>query len=466
MNAPFLWIGLPILFSIILFFLRRWRAIVNFAGTILALLLGVFSLILPVNQVMKLSLVNFSLAGEWDILGRSLIINQEDLPFIAFLYLMAAVWFFLAWDLEGKSFFIPLGLGIISVLIAALAVRPFIYAALLIEVAVLGFVLMLTDSSKSVGDGTIRFLILQTFGMPFILLAGWFLASGEITPINQSQLLLSVVLLLLGFSFWIGLFPLHTWMPMIGEEGEPLVVGFIFSLLPLVVLFFLMDFLNSYAWLREYPLLFPVLRWLGSFMVLFAGLWVFFQKNLKNIFGYLAIAMNGLALLSLGVKGGSGIKLLMFFFLPRLISLFLFGMVLRNLMKYRLGLEIEKLKALAYQAPFTSIALIVAFFILSICPLLPGFPLFQGLISELLNLSIFSLVMFLLGIFLFMISGLKILSNLMKKPAENKEKIVETFKNKSLIAFASMLTLFIGTVPTLFSNLFYHLASKFNLLIK
>ena len=435
-------------------------------GTTLAFFLAILSLVMPVNQAVESGLVKYTLVGEWSILGRLLVINQVDLPFITLLYFMAAIWFFLSWDLEGKSSFIPLGLGITAILIAALAVRPFIYAALLIEAAVLGIVLLLTDSKFPVGNGTIRFLILQSLGMPFILLAGWFLASGEITPINQTQLILSVILLVLGFAFWIGLFPLHSWMPMVAKEGEPLMVGFIFSLLPLVVLFFLMDFLNSYAWLREYPLLFPVLRWLGGFMVLFAGIWVYFQKNLKSIFGYLVIALNGLALLSLGIKGASGITLMMFFFLPRFVSLILFVIVLLILLKNGLGFEIENLSGLAYKAPFTSVALLLSFFILSAFPLLPGFPLIQNMISELLNLSILALVMFLAGIFLIILSGLKIVSIVMRKPIEKDEKFMETVKYKSLIGIATFLVLLVGIVPNMISGLFLNLAIKFIQLLR
>lgn len=465
MNAPILWILLPLLTSILLFFLRRWRIVINIIGTGLSLLLAILALVLPIDQAMQPGLVNLSITSEWNILGRVLTINQVDLPFIAFLYFMASVWFFLSWDSEKCFMFIPIGLGASAILISALAVNPFIYAALLIEVAVLGFVLMLLESSQPVSQGIIRFLSLQTMGMPFILLAGWFLASGEITPINQSQLILSVTLLVLGFAFWIGLFPLHTWMPMIAEKGEPIIVGFIFSVLPLAVLFFLMDFMNSYAWLRDYPLLYPVLRWLGGFMVLFSGIWSFFQKGLKGIFAYLAIALNGMALLSLGIKGLDGILILTFFLFPRFLSLLLFAFSLHILGKNEHDGQIEKLNGLAYRAPFSTVALLISILSITMIPFLPGFPLIQRLISDLINLSVLSLLMVLLGIILFMVKGFQIFLQAVQKDEEFIE-IKENTQNRVLIGISIIMGLLTGIVPGTMNTIMIQTAEKFIQLLR
>lgn len=409
MNAPMVWIFFPIILAALLFAFRKWPMWVNLLGTGLSVLLALLALIIPVNLIAEPGLVQFFLPGEWTILGRVFSVSQLDMPFISFMYLMVGIWFVLSWKSNQRTHFIPLGLGVTAVLIAALAVKPFIYGALLIEAAVLGCMLMLIEKPKPVGRGAIRFLILQSLGMPFILLAGWFLASGEITPINQTQLNLSVVLLVLGFAFWIGLFPLHTWMHMIAEETDPKVVGFIFSILPLPVIFFLMSFMNSYAWLREYPLLYPVLRWLGSFMVLFAGIWLFFQKQLKASLGYLVIALNGLAFLSLGIKGINGIILLTYFFLPRFLSLLLFVIAIVCLEEIKNQNESEILAGLPSWTPFIAWSLILAYFSFCGLPFFSGFPFVQMMVKELVNLSYLSLIMFLIGMLLLFLNGLRIL---------------------------------------------------------
>ncbi len=392
------WILFPMILAGLLIALRKRQMLVNLLGTGFSLLLAVLGLVIPINPVAEPGVFQFSLSGDLTILGRVFSISQLEMPFFSFMYLMVSIWFVLSWESKQRSLFIPLGLGVTAVLIAALAVRPFIYGALLIEAAVLGCMLMLIDKPKPIGRGAIRFLILQSLGMPFILLAGWFLASGEITPINQTQLTLSVVLLVLGFAFWIGLFPLHTWIHMVGEDAEPRVAGFIFSILPLPVIFFLMSFMNSFAWLREYPLLFPVLRWLGSFMVLFAGVWMFFQTQSKPawIFVFALMELHCCA----GIKGFGGITLLTYFFLPRFLSILLFVITLVWFEKRESSNESEILAGLAGRAPFIALSLLLTFFSISGLPFLPGFPFIQMVVKELVNLSYLALT-YLAGILFF-----------------------------------------------------------------
>jgi NADH-quinone oxidoreductase subunit N len=463
MNAPLVWIVFPILAALIMIALRRWRTAINIVGTGISFFLSVMALVTPVNQVIEKGLIQFSLPGDWTILGRMFSISQVEMPFISFIYFMSAVWFLLSWENDHRSLFIPFGLGIAALLIAAMAVRPFIYAALLIEAAVLGCVLMLTERPVQVGKGAIRFLILQSLGMPFILLAGWFLASGEITPINQTQLTLSVVLLVLGFAFWLGIFPLHTWIPMMAGDSEPRVSGFIFSILPLPVLFFLLDFMNSYAWLREYPLLFPVLRWLGAFMVLFAGLWTFFQKDLRQIYGYLIIAMNGLALLAIGITGISGISLLTFFFLPRFLSIILLSISITIFQKNNRSMAVEDLPGLVGQLPFSTLALAVAIFSVAGLPLLPGFPLIQKMEWELVNLSFLSVAMLLVGILFLFLSCLRLLSISFTMTAE-VSRMKESAVSRWFIAAVVSLMVMIGLLPAAANLLFLSLFTKFTLL--
>jgi formate hydrogenlyase subunit 3/multisubunit Na+/H+ antiporter MnhD subunit len=336
---------------------------------------------------------------------------------------------------------------------------------LLIEAAVLGCMMMLLEQPKPVGKGVIRFLLMQSLGMPFILLAGWFLSSGEITPINQTQLILSVVLLVLGFSFWIGLFPLHTWIHMVADEADPRVAGFIFSVLPLPVFFFLMNFLNSYAWLRDYPLLFPVLRWLGSFMVLFGGAWLFFQKQLKTSLGYLVITFNGLALLSLGIRGAAGITLLTYFFLPRTLSILLFVMALNHIRKNNGTSESQILEGLAGKAPFITLALIVSFICISGLPFFPGFAYLQMMINELVNLSYLALFMLLVGMLLLFLKGLQLIKLVFSRRAE-LEKTEELPVYKGLVMFCLLVLLISGLFPKFASAIMLHLADKFLLLLR
>jgi hypothetical protein len=67
-------------------------------------------------------------------------------------------------------------------MVASIAVEPFLYAALFIEMAILLAIPMLSSIYHPPGKGIVRFLIYQTLAMPFILLAGWLLAGVEASP--------------------------------------------------------------------------------------------------------------------------------------------------------------------------------------------------------------------------------------------------------------------------------------------
>ncbi len=465
MSAPIVWILIPFLMALLLLGLRNRKILSVIIGTGFCLFLAVLALVTPIGQVVKSGPIQFSLPGELSVLGRVFTLTQQDMPILAFLFTLGAVWFFLSWENKRKSVFIPVGLSIIALLIAALTVKPFIYGALLIEVAVLACILLLSDQRKPVGNGIMRFLVFQTLGMPFLLLAGWFLASGEITPINEIQLTLSVVLLGLGFAFWMGAFPLHTWIPMIAEEVEPRISGFIFSILPLPVMLFLLDFLNSYAWLREFPAIFPAFRWLGAIMVLFGGVWSLFQRNIKRVFGYLVMVLSGLSVLALGVKGAQGIQILTYSFLPRFLSIALFSISINVLLKNKNGMTIEHLRGLVWNAPFSTLGIITAILASAGMPLLAGFPILQGLQAELFKLSYLALTMMIIGLFCLFLTGFKLLTIMFARPPTLTEE-KETLHEKITLGLLTILILVVGLLPAVFNSFLSSLAGKFPFLLQ
>jgi NADH:ubiquinone oxidoreductase subunit 2 (subunit N) len=274
-----------------------------------------------------------------------------------------------------------------------------------------------------------------------------------------------VVLLGLGFAFWVGAFPLHTWIPMIAEEAEPRISGFIFSILPLPVMFFLLDFLNSYAWLREYPAIFPAFRWLGAIMVLFGGVWGLFQRSIKQVYGYLVMVLTGLSLLALGIKGGQGIQILTFSFLPRLLSIAIFSIFINFLSKNKIEMKVESLQGLAWKAPLSVLGISIAIFSSAGMPLLAGFPILQSLEIELTKLSYLGLAMMLGGLICVFLTGFKLLTIMFTKP-DNPDEIKETISDKITIGLMVALILLVGLLPSVINSILSNLSAKFPLLLQ
>ena len=191
-------------------------------------------------------------------------------------------------------------------MIASIAVEPFLYAALFIEMAVLLSIPMLTSIHKPPGKGVVRFLIYQTLAMPFILLAGWLLAGVEASPGDLALAAQSASMLGLGFAFLLAIFPLYNWIPMLAEEASPFAIGFLLWILPTTTLFFGMGFLDRYSWLRSSPQLAVALQSAGLLMVVTGGIWAAFQRHLGRIMAYGSVVETGLSLIALSLDSRVG----------------------------------------------------------------------------------------------------------------------------------------------------------------
>jgi NADH-quinone oxidoreductase subunit N len=201
MSSPLVWIFLPAFCAVLLFVVRRWQRAVAVAGAVITLALAWLGWFLPIGERLRLSFISIELNDTLTVLGRRFVLEANDKPVIMLLYLAAAFWFAGSLIARVDQQFIPLGLGIAALLIAAIAVEPFLYAALLIEMAVLLCVPLLTSFGRAPGRGIVRFLTFQTLGMPFLLFSGWAIAGVEATPGDPGLIFRASVLLGLGFAF-------------------------------------------------------------------------------------------------------------------------------------------------------------------------------------------------------------------------------------------------------------------------
>ena len=418
MNAPILWIFIPFLagFFLLLFDDERTTSIV---GGVTALLLAVAAYIIPIDEALRLGEFSFKIASSMQILGRSLSLSQSDASFLAIVYAMTAFWFFGAEMAGVAKRLVPLGLSFIALLVASIAVVPFLFAALLIEIGVLLSVPMLLTPNISPGRGILRFIIHQTLAMPCILFAGWMLAGVEASPSDLIMVAQSAMILGLGFAFLLAIFPFYSWIPMLAEETSPYVLGFLLWSLPTVTIIFGMSFLDRYSWIRSSPQFMDVLFFSGILMVVTGGAWAAFQNHLGRVMAYASIAETGFVLLALSFGSGMSLDIVFLPLIPRGLGFAVWALSLSLIEKNVESLAFSSVEGLLRTYPFATAGIILSNLSVMGFPLLAGFPPRFALWQALSGQSIAGAFWLGLGLFGLLIGALRSLAALSLSP-ENK----------------------------------------------
>lgn len=430
MNSSVLWVIMPITMGGILLLFRRQEKAVAAVGTGIALLLALLANVLPIGNRLPF-LPSITIQDTLVILGRQFIITDADRTYLILTFLIVAMWFAGSPAARAGRFLVPSGLIVSGLLVAALAVEPPLYAALLIEMAALISIPVLAPPGKPTSRGVLRFITFQTLGMPFILSSGWFLPTVVADPFSR-PIITALVLMLLGFAFLTAIFPFHTWLINLTSETNPYSTAFIFFILLSNIGLFGITFINRIEWLRNFALLYEIIRLMGSLMVFISGLWVAFERDLGRIMGYAMLSIVGISLLALslgqptipaeGIISATGMMSIDFFiafFIPNVLALAVWSLALSIIRSQAKSLDFDNVQGLAFQLPFASAGILAANFSLASLPLLAGYPLFLSVLSRLNVISLPVTIFTILGIGGLMIAALRTIAVLFSTEAEN-----------------------------------------------
>ncbi len=460
MSAPLIWVVLPLLVAGLLVFLNYKQTLTAWVAAGLCMALAAAAGILNIEAPTLIGSLTVEIGSTLTILGRKLVITDADRGFLVLLYILGSVWFLGARTARANRLFAPLGLAMIALLIAARGVDPFLYAALLVEMAVLISLPMMSPPGNQVGRGLLRYLIFQTLAIPFILLAGWVIRTIEVNPTNEGLYLQAALLLGLGFAIWLAVFPFYTWVPMLTAEIPAYISGFVLSVLTTVVLFYSLDFLNGYAWLRTDEQLPLVLRISGALMIATGGIWTAFQMNLARAFGYAIIMQTGLSLLAISLQTEAGLSIFAAAFLPRLLAIWLWAFVLAILAQRGIAQNLQGVNGLFRRSPLLASALAGSWLSLAGLPLLGSFPIRQALLEGLAQQNLSTAIWVLIGSVGLLFSGLRV-SVSMVQPAPHAEKINLSWQEGVLLSTALLVLILIGVFPNLFLHGLVSLVESF-----
>ena len=373
MSAPILWIAIPFISGFIILSFLRERISPLIAGSV-ALILALTALIIPIDTALLLGSISIKISPSILFFGRSFTLTTADGLLLALIYGLSALWFFGTEASGTANRFVSLGLMIVALLTASIAVEPFLFAALLLEMAAMLVIPLLVPPSQKPGRGVVRFLIYQTLAMPFILFSGWMLAGVEASPGDINTTIQAGTMLSLGFAFLLGVFPLYNWIPMLTEESPPYVVGFLLWAFPTFTVIFGLGFLDRYTWLRTSPQLSGAIQIAGLFMVASGGIFAALQKHVGRMMGYAAIAETGLLMLAMGLQSSEMLNVTFLLIIPRGLELIVWALALSIIKPKVTSLKFSDVQGIARSYPFAVTAIILAHLSMTGFPLLAGFP--------------------------------------------------------------------------------------------
>jgi len=460
MSAPFLWVFLPLLVCILLSFIPRERT-VAIQGGLFSALLALIAFVVPIDTALVLGPFSLKISASVEFLGRSFRFGAADGPVLAMIYGLAAIWFFGVEAAGAGRRFVPLGMAIVALLVASIAVEPFLFAALLIVIAAMLAVPLFVLNGRPAGRGIIRFLIYQMLAMPFILFSGWMLAGVEASPGDIALTTQSGIMLGLGFAFLLGIFPLYSWIPMLADETSPYVLGFMLWALPTFAVILAVGFMDRYAWLRTSPQLAGGIRLAGLLMFLSGGWFAAFERHLGRMMGYAAIAGTGLAVAGLSSGSLISVELVLLLFLARGVELAVWALALATIRPAADSLRFKATQGTARAYPLGAAGLVLAHLSMAGLPLLAGFPARLGLWQQVGGRSIGLAVWLIFGFLGLLIGAIRTLAVLVMAPENTPWQIRESRAQTIMLALGIAALVVLGLFPQLLKPIISQLPRMF-----
>jgi formate hydrogenlyase subunit 3/multisubunit Na+/H+ antiporter MnhD subunit len=471
-----IWIILPGLVGVLLVVLQKYKRVVFITGTVTALALVGLAWRLPIGEDIAIGSLSILISDTLTIFGRRFVLDTNDQSTLLLIYLSLAFWFIGTYPAKASRLFIPIGLAIDGLLTAALAVEPFLFAALIVEMIVLVSIPLLIVPGSQAGRGVIRYLVFQTLGFPFILFTGWLLTGATNNVLNPELLVLSYVMMGLGFWFLLGIFPFHSWIPMISEESHPYSVAFLLYVLPLGISLFALGILDRYTWLRETIGLFQLLEIAGVLMIFIGGVWAAFQRNLGRLMGCAILVEIGLSVLAVRIgvgQGESGVSLGIFFatLFPRALSLGVWALAMVTIFRSinnspntpisSKSLTFKNIQGAARRYPVAAFSLLLAQFSLAGFPLLVGFQVQLALWVDMARYSSVIATLMMIGYLGLMVGGLRTMAVLVMGSEDREWEVNESIPEGILLTLGGLALIIMGVFPQIYTPFFSQMANVF-----
>ena len=374
MSLPFLLFGGTAALAVGATALRGRPSSSGWFSALGAILLAALVLYATVDEPQELLGLPLKLEAQWQVLGRSFVLDAHTRPMVSYLYLVAGFLFAGGWLARPGRYFNTVGLGMVGLLAAASSIEPFLFAAVFLELSAMAAVVILASSRLGEERGSLQLLVLYSLAMLVILFTGWLLENAGVTSITAELSGRALLLLGLGFSILMLVPPFHFWLPTSSNGAHPYALALVALALQSSGLFFLLRFMDTYAWLRNLPEAFQFVRLAGEAMLVFGGLAALAQPRLSSMIAYALLADFGVSLLAVSLGTADGYQLALGMSAARVVSLAVVALGASVIARDAGALDRSSAQGAAQRRPLAAACVVVGALGLGGFPLTPGFP--------------------------------------------------------------------------------------------
>jgi formate hydrogenlyase subunit 3/multisubunit Na+/H+ antiporter MnhD subunit len=364
---------MPGIVAVALAFFSRWRLVCSLVAVFIAGILFVLGLVISPGSEYSIGPLTLSISDTLRVLGRETIIGPANLPEVLIIYGGAALWIAGGYFSRASKLFPAIALAMAALQTAAITIQPFLYAAVFIELLAILTVPLTAEAGKKIQQGILRLIIFYTLGMAAILFVGWMLTGPTTGATGNSLLLNAVILLAVGFVFFLAIFPAHSWVPMLMEMGNPFTSAFIIFWLTQAALLFSDGLIDQYNLVAANIFGSQVLATIGMLIILIFGIMIVFQNHLGRILGFAILMETGFAILAISLEPYTSKSLFYALQIQKSLPVMLWALALHFFLRQRADLDFSKARGAGVGQPWTSAMLLLAYLSILGLPFLPLF---------------------------------------------------------------------------------------------
>ncbi len=443
-----IWILFPAVIATFALFLRHWRWLSWGMTLFTSALLTGLAFFLPMQGTFQWLFLKISLQDVALFFGREFILGESERMMLVLLYGSLAFWLVPIPFIRGARQFPAIGLGLVSIFTAVIAIRPFLFAALLIECAVLLCFPLLTPLGSQVNKGLLRWLSQVSLSLPCILYSGWALSRVELASTAPQIIIRAALLMGVGFIFLLGIFPFHSFLPMMLKSLPPYITTYVLFLYTTFVSLFGIALINQFTWLKESSSVHIIIAAVGSFMIMLSGLLGATQNHYGRLLSYVLLSEIGYSLLAIGVSFEVGLGAFYTLLIPRILALGMMALSLEELNSFRMDLSAGSLEGAALYAPWSSLGCSLAFFSTTGLPPLAAYPSRLLLWEILSSRNIWMTLFVFIGGISLLIAGFRMVSELYSQAiAPSKVLSLEPIAIKIFLGLGMLGLIGFGLVP-------------------